>query len=231
MGNRECFWTNFANFNGVDTSIKDDRLVLNAQFQGKFQGIYHSPLNTSLVTEICQSACRACQPLLSETPRTILVKRQGYKYIPEVQQNPGPFLDTTVFRPDKGTVVRTRATVVDDYDPISTAKWLAQEGFLSTSIKVDPDRAFSEILHNQLLETIINSRPGLLISDKGLGWFDGIRLITQIRERESGIWTVMFTGESDTGEPHNVAHSFVEKGYDTTGSLRLVCDRAFPREV
>lgn len=56
--------------------------------------------------------------------------------------------------------------------------------------------------------------------DKGLGYFDGIEIITALRRY--GVKTILYTGETDTSETHQVADAFVEKTLNIDKLLNTV---------
>jgi CheY-like chemotaxis protein len=71
-----------------------------------------------------------------------------------------------------------------------------------------------------IMRKIVMFQPDWVISDKGLGFLDGIELIRQCKQ--AGIKTIMFTGEIQTDETRRVADVFLEKPVSTQTLLEVM---------
>lgn len=76
-------------------------------------------------------------------------------------------------------------------------------------VEVNANVRANKFVCQQLSRQIIEWGPDWLISDKGLGFVDGIELIKQCKE--AGIRTIMLTGEIQTAETRKVADYFLIK--------------------
>jgi len=229
MYDRECIWEIFTRSNNLDFSRRGEHLIINDLIREKFESIYGSVLDQRLVVDLCKS-CRACTPTITPTPRTIAIDRINYKYIPESQKPIIPFIEERTYQAI-GAPSRGRITVVDDRLPFELAEWLSFQCFTAKGLKVNPDRDWSKISQIQLTKEVIKTRPQLMVCDKGLGYHDGLELITSVRENMPGLTTVLLTGEWDTSETHQVADYFLMKGGNSRVELGTILDRHFPIEV
>lgn len=152
---------------------------------------------------ICDK-CGLCKPEIRPEGEGFRVYRLGYEqFVSNV-----PLATFTQFHAEKPKT-GVRVVVVDDFSPTSGAQYYSLKGIESLAVKINPDVRPSQMQERAVLRQIEEWKPDWVISDKGLGYFNGIDLILGCKE--AGIKTIMHTGEEQTAETRRVADMFIQK--------------------
>lgn len=159
--------------------------------------------NGKALRNIC-SQCHFCRPFIDERFDGFRIIRYGYN----TPQRDKPLAEFT-YLPAKGEIRGIKVAEVDDFNLTQLVSYLSEVGFELMCVTVNPNVPTSEIKSRQLYRTIIEWGPDWLLSDKGLGFVDGIELIRTCKE--AGIRTMMITGEVQTAATRRVADYFIEK--------------------
>jgi hypothetical protein len=114
---------------------------------------------------------------------------------------------------------RTRVCCIDD-DKLSWEVPFNNTNTDVLAIWVDPNVRCTPLQAKALTDEIVQWNPDWLISDKGLGFVDGIELI--LRCKEAGIRTIMLTGEIQTDETRRVADVFLKKPVESEVFLDIM---------
>ncbi|MBI2338519.1 hypothetical protein HYU95_05045 [Candidatus Daviesbacteria bacterium] len=159
-----------------------------------------------ILEKIC-SNCNLCQP---EIEREKNAGFRIYRHYYNRYENEGiPLAEFYHLMPDGGKRRGVKVAFVDDMDPTRWAEILVLDGFEMLCVSVNANVRAREIDFRKLCQKIIEWEPDWLVSDKGLGFVDGVELIKQCKE--AGIRTVMLTGEIQTAETRKVADFFLTK--------------------
>lgn len=186
-------------------------------------------VNRRWIEAIC-AECALCKPKIEEDLEAKtgsgFDERYGFRiYRHELSQNhiKGPLYEIQRFTlgakdrlPDSP---RIKVSCVDD----EKMRW--KEIFAGTNteiqaIRVNPNVQATPLHENQLLNEVLQFNPHWLISDKGLGFLDGKKLI--LRCKEEGIHTIMLTGEIQTDEARRVADVFQTKPVESAVLFQIM---------
>lgn len=209
MRPERCVYELFEIRQNIDLlSKKGDELVFNPAYNTVLAHYLKSnTLRLHNLTDVC-NACGLCTPTIVQTEVGFRITRANYQ--PNLQELRKPMYAITNFLPEKGIKQKNiRVTIVDDRQPQELAEWLARKGYNSTAVWVNQNWNAKPDTQEQIVNAILQTGPHIVVCDKGLGFFDGIEIITAIRGY--GVKTIMYTGEPDTRETHRVADAFVEK--------------------
>lgn len=203
-----CLYEMLASQENTDFfSRKHDVLVFNPAHYQELARLLHSDrLNTTDLIDLCHG-CNLCRPRIVVKNSVFRITRNDYQ--PPMPQEIRPLFIVNSFIPKDVQSSHTRITVVDDINPTNLAKDLKNRGFTSSAVWINPDCEASPISSQEIFAAICTTRPRVVIIDKGLGYHDGIELIRRLRDE--GYLTIMYTGEWDTDETHQVADVFLTK--------------------
>ncbi len=173
--------------------------------------------------------CNLCSPrVFSPNGSDVRVERVGYSFEPNTNEI-FPYESTTL-RPEGKS--RGRACVLDDHKELGLhlGQILVEHGFIAdvfrTFSKTGADGVAlgsSDFETMYFVDIILERAPDIVISDKGLGYFDGIDIIENIRIRtEDAVETVLLTGEEQTRETHKVARHFLTKPVTSEELTRIL---------
>jgi hypothetical protein len=208
-------------------SVKGNELVFNP-------GYFDDPLFISLIGDIKTNnnldlnkfknaldrictTCGKCRPWVDYKRQRL--NRFNYSYDSE---NPNLF-EIRQYDPD--TKSKGRYVFIDDLDGESDAMahYYCRAGFTCFAIQMIPHGNQSNKKEDMIFaQTVIDLKPDIVITDKGLGYFSGIKLITILRSLSDKIITVLVTGEWNTSETDQVAHFYIEKPYRVVENLNKI---------
>jgi hypothetical protein len=174
-------------------SNKGTELVLTPQGANLLERAFQmEKLNEQTLFDIC-ALCHLCRWQIHDLQTTWRITREGYKPVsygpPWMIEN----FEPEIFDPKKPLIV-----VVDDQRPEDLGEYLANRGYRTFSVKVNPSipPLYAESLQPKLCKTIVSLKPGIIICDKGLGYFEGLKMIDYFRSK--GIKVILFTAEYDS---------------------------------
>lgn len=219
---KECLIESLQKTVGVDfVSIKRkpgvDELVLNPncfeEVDWGMQLLTDRRVDRRAIEILC-GICGACNFEVNYDDSTEFEGRRGLRvsrknYGQEIVER--PLYNKEVFHfsdEDTPSGKRYRVCVVDDFS--LGFEWVFENSNTDLmEIIVDANVRPSEISSRALINEVIDWHPDCLVSDKGLGYVDGIELIKAAKA--TGIWMVMLTGEIQTNETRRVADVFLTK--------------------
>lgn len=178
---------------------------------------------------IC-AKCSLCMPTIEVDLEATVLENGSYRYGLRIYRH--KFLQENIVRPlyvaqthmlyNKNRLPdqnRTRVCCIDD-EKINWKGTFKNTDTDVLAIWVDPNVRSTPLQAKALTDEIVQWNPDWLISDKGLGFVDGIELI--LRCKEAGIRTIMLTGEIQTDETRRVADVFLEKPTDSKVFLDIM---------
>lgn len=194
-------------FLSIKNRSNASELVFNPYFSKRLaKSMYSSEdLSQEDLQWIC-SECGLCKPIISgSSEEGFRIKRDSYD-----NSEAGILFQTEILVPNgEAKTFPYKICLVDDFQPKSTARGLALRGHTVLVVTVNPNIKPSELAEWEFRNRIINWEPDWLITDKGLGYVDGIDLIKVCKE--AGVRTIMLTGERQTHETRRVADIFLTK--------------------
>lgn len=221
MGAERCFYERLQDvYPEVPViSNKGDELVLTIVGAEKIAAHFSSPsFQEIFLREIC-TACGLCRPETARHEKTWRIIRHGYT--PESIEDP---FTLTYYQPRRDHPTRKRITiaVIDDNEPGPLARAFATNGYHTCAIRINPETVNADRLFQiPLTKAICNEQPQLAVCDKGIGYFDGLRLIQDLRD--AGVFTILYTGEADSNsEVRDVADVFLMKPVAFSEILSIV---------
>lgn len=220
MFEKECYFSNIKKSEGGrDISIRGDKISFSKQVGPYLLQLSGQNDILKAAQSICND-CGACDPIINKVKHGIEIKRVGYKFEPI---NKKPFLEVIKYKAEGKS--RGNITVVDDSEDASQlAEHVCTLGFNSYGIWVNRYLGYSHRTQNDSFNAIMKTKPHLLICDKGLGYHDGIKILSSFGDR---CITIMYTGEPDTRETHQVAHHLVVKPHPE--EIDRLIKRYFPK--
>lgn len=209
---------------GQSTLVFNPILIDQALSQIAYELCGKTKVNLDVLKRIC-SECRICQPDIQlKGSSDYRIFRHNYGYIEENH----PLAQFTHFPPEGEEDRNTRVVLVDD-DPFLDvrARTLGEDGFDTFYVLINNGVPVSQIAQRDLFTQIIDLDPHCVISDKGLGYVDGILLIDACKK--AGIPTIMVTGEYFTNETRKVASRFLTKPVDYHHLLAAIEELTHPK--
>ncbi len=210
----ECRYNGLAQDSGVDfMSVKgkpdgSSELVINPNTFSELNAFLEKNWGATITEQVLRDTCVSCglcTPTIRRDGEGFRIDRKGYS--PSYDTEEKPLFETIILPPEVSDDNSRRICIVDDI-PSHLGEILAHNHHV---LMVNVDANVKPTLSSELaLRTTIEAfRPEWVVSDKGLGNLNGIRLIEDVKR--SGRRTIMFTGEIQTDETRRVADVFIEK--------------------
>lgn len=219
MPDRECKIEQFSRENKLHLlSIRGDHLVFNPAFLFSKDFTSTAGINPQsnvryeaerFLRKTCRS-CNLCSPSFDFSPTSPRITREGYH--PEISAEM-PEITFREFKPMTDPNGKTICTIDDDPDCAENmALVFSYVGYHAYGITPGHRGIVaSKTEISAFAQMVLDKSPDVVVSDKGLGWIDGIELLEQIGLKKDSVITVMLTGEWQTRETHRKARLFFTK--------------------
>jgi hypothetical protein len=134
------------------------------------------PLTAFETAELLCGTCHACYPGpdIQRRQNGVEIQRRGYEYIDTKKL---PLFQKSTESPQGNS--RARVTWYDDGHRYAAemAERLAYLGFRATGVWINPSQPSTPLNERAILNAILETRPDVVVGDKGIGYHDGLQLI------------------------------------------------------